>query len=65
MKRKFNYNLVEGEDKSLYYVKEEATGQIIESFKVFNEARSFMKHLNLGGGFDGFTPSFMVGKEKK
>jgi hypothetical protein len=62
MKRKMNYNLVEGKDKSMYDVLEETTNQVIKSFPgdKFSEARAFMRHLNLGGGFDGWTPSFLV-----
>jgi uncharacterized FlaG/YvyC family protein len=61
-KRKMNYNLVEGKDKSMYDVVEETTNQVIKSFPgdKFLEARKFMRHLNLGGGFDGFTPSFLL-----
>lgn len=63
-KRKMNYNLVEGQDKSKYDVLEETTGQVIKSFAGdrFSEAKSFMRHLNLGGGFDGWTPSFLLKK---
>ena len=63
-KRKMNYNLVEGKDKSKYDVLEETTNQVIESFPgdKFAEARAFMRHLNLGGGFDGFTPTFLLRK---
>jgi len=63
-KRKMNYNLVEGKDTSKYDVLEETTGQVIKSFAGdrFSEARAFMRHLNLGGGFDGWTPSFLLKK---
>lgn len=61
-KRKMTYNLVEGKDKSMYDVLEETTNQVIKSFPgdKFLEARAFMRHLNLGGGFDGFTPNFFL-----
>jgi len=60
------YNLVEGQDKSMYDVLEETTGQVIKSFAGdrFAEARAFMRHLNLGGGFDGWTPTFLLKKIK-
>ena len=63
-KRKMNYNLVEGKDNSMYDVLEETTGQVIKSFAAdrFSEARAFMRHLNLGGGFDGWTPTFITKK---
>lgn len=66
MKRRMNYNLVEGKDKLMYDVLEEPTGQIIKSFPGdrFSEARAFMRHLNLGGGFDGWTPSFLLKQVK-
>lgn len=55
-----NYNLVEGKDKSMYDVLEETTNQVIKSFPgdKFLEAREFMRRLNLGCGFDGWTPTF-------
>ena len=64
MKRKMNYNLVEGQDKSMYDVLEETTNQVIKSFPgdKFSDARAFMRHLNLGGGFDSWTPSFILKK---
>jgi hypothetical protein len=63
-KRKMVYNLVEGKDKSMYDVLEETTSQVIKSFPGdrFSEARAFMRHLNLGGGFDGWTPTFLLKK---
>lgn len=57
-----NYKLIEGENKKTFYVKETTTDLVIESFSNFTEAKKFMRHLNLGGGFDGFTPEFMVDK---
>ena len=61
-KRRMNYNLVEGKDKSMYDIIEETTNQVIKSFPgdSFSEARAFMRHLNLGGGFDGFSPTFIL-----
>ena len=67
MERKMNYNLVEGKDKSMYDVLEETTNQVIKSFPgdKFLEARAFMRHLNLGGGFDGWSPTFFLKTVKK
>ena len=62
-KRKMNYNLIEGKYKSLYDVVETATDQVIYSSNE-KDARMFMRHLNLGGGFDGWTPSFLLKKIK-
>lgn len=32
----------------------------IKSFMVKEEAKKFSRHLNLGGGFDGWTPVFFL-----
>jgi hypothetical protein len=64
-KRRMNYNLVEGRaDNSKYDILEESTEQVVKSFSgdKFLDARAFMRHLNLGGGFDGWTPSFFLKK---
>jgi hypothetical protein len=45
-----------------YCVEEKATGHIIKAFDHNADAKKMMKFLNLGGGFDGFTPEFMVRK---
>ena len=55
-----NYSIVE--ENGLFKVYEHPTEQVIESFKSKNEAKKLMKHLNLGGGFDSWTPSFFVKK---
>jgi hypothetical protein len=34
----------------------------IKRFMNKDEAKSFSRHLNLGGGFDGWTPSFFLNK---
>lgn len=63
MKRKMNYNLIEGRaDRNKYDILETTTDQVIRSFPgdQFLDARAFIRHLNLGGGFDGFTPSFLL-----
>ncbi len=55
-----DYKLVEGEDKALYYIKEVKTDQVIKAFRSFSDARKFLKFLNSGGGFSGWTPSFLL-----
>ena len=63
-----NYKIIEGEDtyyKPHYHVKETATDQIIKSFYDFSEAKKYMKFLNLGGSFDGFTPAFILNNTSK
>jgi hypothetical protein len=58
----FNYKIDQG--NGLYYVKETTTEQIIKCFSDKEPARQFMKHLNFGGGFDGWTPMFFLKKFK-
>jgi hypothetical protein len=57
---KHNYTLVEGDEKSLYFIKEAKTGHVIRAFRSFSDARKFMNHLNKGIGFDGWTPNFFL-----
>lgn len=54
-----NYRVVEG---SNYTVVETTTEQIINTFSTMKEAKNYMRYLNLGGGFDGWTPQFMLKK---
>jgi len=49
-----NYKLVQTS------VVETKTEQVIKTFNDRNEAKKFMRHLNLGGGFDSWTPSFIL-----
>ena len=48
-----------------YCVEESSTGLHIKVFTDQNEAKKYMKFLNLGGAFAGFTPSFMLNKSSK
>ena len=45
-----------------YEVVETGTRQIIKSDMRKEEAKSMTRHLNMGGGFDGFTPSFFLAR---
>ena len=47
---------------NLFEVLETATQYVIGSFNTQKEAKEFLRHLNLGGGFDGWTPSFVLKK---
>jgi hypothetical protein len=38
------------------------TDQIIKSGLPLRKAKELCRHLNFGGGFDGFTPSFFLAK---
>lgn len=35
---------------------------VIRTFKTKEEAKTFSRHLNLGGGFDGWTPDFFLSR---
>jgi hypothetical protein len=37
-----------------------ATEQVIKSFTDKTEAKKFLRRLNLGGGFNGWTPTFFM-----
>lgn len=53
-----DYKIVESDGK--FFVEERATEYIIKSFNSREEAKKYMKFLNLGGGFAGFTPAFFL-----
>ena len=59
-----NYKVEQTSDKR-FAVKETRTEQIIESFKTQKEARDFMKRLNLGYAFDGWSPTFVLRRVAK
>lgn len=46
----------------LYEVLETNTNQLIESNMTQAQAKSLCRHLNFGGGFDGWTPTFFLAK---
>lgn len=47
-------------ESDLYKVVEVATSHVIMSFKVEQEARKYMRSLNFGAVFDGWTPRFFL-----
>lgn len=47
---------------SEYLVVETLTNQVIKSFYSREKAKKLLRHLNLGGGFDGWTPTFFMKK---
>lgn len=53
-----NYKVETKNDTSM--VIETATEQIIKIFKDSDEAKKLKRSLNLGGAFDGWTPSFFT-----
>lgn len=58
-----NYKVVE--IGGVFAVEEKSTQQIIETFEDYTDAKKYMKFLNLGGAFDGFTPSFILNNTSK
>ena len=55
-----NYSTIE--IGGTYVVQEKQTGHYVYSANTREEAKKVMKHLNLGGGFDGYTPAFVANK---
>jgi len=55
-----NYNYVSG--NTGHHVVETATGHVLKTEMEREEARALARRLNLGGGFDGNTPSFFCAK---
>jgi hypothetical protein len=53
-----NYKLVPNAPNGGYNILETTTGQIVVEGK--DEAKQLCRHLNMGGGFDGSTPSFFL-----
>jgi hypothetical protein len=55
-----NYSTIE--IGGTYVVQEKQTGYYVYAANTREEAKKVMKHLNLGGGFDGYTPAFVANK---
>lgn len=45
-----------------YEVVENGTRQVIKTDLSHNQAKALCRHLNFGGGFDGWTPPFFLQK---
>ena len=47
---------------AVYDIIETKTNQVIREKvpEYMNEAKNLCRHLNMGGGFDGFTPAFFL-----
>lgn len=43
---------------------EQTTGQVVKEGLLSHDAKALCRHLNFGGGFDGFTPAFFLEKPK-
>lgn len=53
-----NYKIQKSDNK--YNIYETQTEQILETHEEQPKAKLRVKHFNLGGGFDGHTPSFVL-----
>lgn len=49
----------------LYEIVETSTNQVIKTDMTQAEAKSLCRHMNFGGGFDGWTPEFFLAKHEK
>lgn len=58
-----NYKVVD--TKNGFKVEEKATGYTVRMFDTKDQAKKYMKFLNLGGGFDGWTPQFILNNSSK
>ena len=54
-----NYKLVTNPGH-FFDVVETKTDHIVFTSAVHSKAKEVLRHLNFGGGFDGWTPSFML-----
>lgn len=52
-----NYKIVK--ENKMFLIKELKTDKYIISVNSEFQAKEWVKHLNMGGGFDGDTPSFI------
>lgn len=53
-----NYKVIkEGKD---FHIKETSTNEVILILDSKEKAQKIATHLNMGGGFDGFTPKFFL-----
>lgn len=57
-----NYKIVRR--KKQYCVLEVGTNKIVRKYGHRSSASELCQHLNLGGGFDGYTPSFILSEEQ-
>ena len=55
-----NYKSIRSDKVNLFDVHESLTDQIILSGLTSEAAKKTTRHLNMGGGFDGNTPSFFL-----
>ena len=56
------YRMKEVNDK--FVIEEHETGLEVQRYKEQKSARETLRNLNMGGGFDGFTPTFFTRNDK-
>lgn len=56
---------VEKQDPNTFVVIEGDTGLTIDAFRSEQKARDVCRNLNLGSGFQGWTPTFFCNETKK
>lgn len=59
---KYTIHEVDFDTNTFYCVYENATEQVYDFFLFENEAKTCKTFLDMGGSFDGFTPTFMLRK---
>lgn len=61
---KYAYKVVKDEETNDFFhaVVERTTNQVIDYFFFEDDCQDYLKFLNKGGAFDGFTPSFILNK---
>ncbi len=62
---RYRYETYSMNNEMVASVKELATDQWVAIGINVDDAKKLTKHLNLGGGFDGHTPSFFCQKIKQ
>ena len=63
MKKQYTYyHEFDENDHLLWHVFENTTQQVISSFFFEDDAQAYCRFLESGGGFAGFTPSFIIKK---
>ena len=55
-----NYDLIDLEDEGLFCVREVPTDRIIMASGTRDTAKKYIRTLNKGAGFNGWTPNFFV-----
>ena len=63
MKKQYTYyHEFDNHENLLWHVFENPTQQVIASFFFEDDAQDYCRFLENGGGFSGFTPSFIIKK---